>query len=288
MLPFFTQSPIRARTSPVCCARRARLRAALVRHRRRTRSTITHATTVRRHPHRRRRRHGRRPACHVGQPHQPPHDREGLPRRSLVGCGHRRRRRSGDGDGQALPAPARALREGRGPPPQPRGQGQPAQRDGPQPPPRRHAGHGGRAALRRLRPQPGVGRLFEFDVTGGRYEELHHAATGSGSLHAGTVVKIGYRAGHRPAPTPSIWPSGPCSRRPTTTRPPAAPTSSGASSRSSPPSTSTGSPGSTTTNPQPLRALRRLVLGTSTPADAATGREVRRDEPPRSTSPPNR
>ncbi len=38
-----------------------------------------------------------------------------------------------------------------------------------------------------------VGRLFEFDVTGGRYEELHHAATGSGSLHAGTVVKIGYR-----------------------------------------------------------------------------------------------
>ncbi len=39
----------------------------------------------------------------------------------------------------------------------------------------------------------GVGRLFEFDVTGGRYEELHHAATGSGSLHAGTVVKIGFR-----------------------------------------------------------------------------------------------
>ena len=38
-----------------------------------------------------------------------------------------------------------------------------------------------------------VGRLFEFDVTGGRYEELHHAATGSGSLHAGTVVKLGYR-----------------------------------------------------------------------------------------------
>jgi proteasome beta subunit len=39
----------------------------------------------------------------------------------------------------------------------------------------------------------GIGRLFEFDVTGGRYEELHHAATGSGSLHAGTVIKIGYR-----------------------------------------------------------------------------------------------
>ena len=39
----------------------------------------------------------------------------------------------------------------------------------------------------------GVGRLFEFDVTGGRYEELHHAATGSGSLHAGTVIKVNYR-----------------------------------------------------------------------------------------------
>ncbi len=43
-----------------------------------------------------------------------------------------------------------------------------------------------------------VGRLFEFDVTGGRYEEHHHAATGSGSLHAGTVIKIGYRDGIEP------------------------------------------------------------------------------------------
>jgi proteasome beta subunit len=41
----------------------------------------------------------------------------------------------------------------------------------------------------------GTGRLFEYDVTGGRYEESDFAATGSGSLHAGTVVKIGYRSG---------------------------------------------------------------------------------------------
>lgn len=41
----------------------------------------------------------------------------------------------------------------------------------------------------------GIGRLFEYDITGGRYEEADHAATGSGSLHAGTVVKLGYRAG---------------------------------------------------------------------------------------------
>ena len=41
----------------------------------------------------------------------------------------------------------------------------------------------------------GEGRLYEFDITGGRYEEADHASTGSGSLHAGTVVKLGYRQG---------------------------------------------------------------------------------------------
>jgi proteasome beta subunit len=41
----------------------------------------------------------------------------------------------------------------------------------------------------------GVGRLFQYDVTGGRYEEANHAATGSGSMHATTVVKLGYRDG---------------------------------------------------------------------------------------------
>lgn len=41
----------------------------------------------------------------------------------------------------------------------------------------------------------GSGRLFQYDVTGGRYEESNHAATGSGSLHASTVVKLGYREG---------------------------------------------------------------------------------------------
>ena len=40
-----------------------------------------------------------------------------------------------------------------------------------------------------------VGRLFAYDVTGGRYEEADQVATGSGSLHAGTVIKIGYRDG---------------------------------------------------------------------------------------------
>jgi proteasome beta subunit len=40
-----------------------------------------------------------------------------------------------------------------------------------------------------------AGRLFQFDITGGRYEEADFATTGSGSLHAGTVIKIGYRSG---------------------------------------------------------------------------------------------
>lgn len=37
-----------------------------------------------------------------------------------------------------------------------------------------------------------VGRLFEYDVTGGRYEEQSYATSGSGSLHASTVIKIGH------------------------------------------------------------------------------------------------
>ena len=43
----------------------------------------------------------------------------------------------------------------------------------------------------------GQGRLFQYDVTGGRYEESDFATTGSGSLHAGTVIKLGYRDGCR-------------------------------------------------------------------------------------------
>jgi proteasome beta subunit len=37
-----------------------------------------------------------------------------------------------------------------------------------------------------------TGRLFTYDVTGGRYEETEQIATGSGSLHAGTVIKVGF------------------------------------------------------------------------------------------------
>ena len=39
-----------------------------------------------------------------------------------------------------------------------------------------------------------TGRLFQYDVTGGRYEESDFSSTGSGSLYAGTVVKLGYHS----------------------------------------------------------------------------------------------
>lgn len=38
------------------------------------------------------------------------------------------------------------------------------------------------------------GRLWDYDPTGGRYEERQYVATGSGSLHAGTVVKLGWHS----------------------------------------------------------------------------------------------
>lgn len=40
----------------------------------------------------------------------------------------------------------------------------------------------------------GSGRIFEYDITGGRYEERDHAATGSGSMHATTVLQLGFRS----------------------------------------------------------------------------------------------
>ena len=39
------------------------------------------------------------------------------------------------------------------------------------------------------------GRLFQYDVTGGRYEELDYHATGSGSVHARNWIKAQWRDG---------------------------------------------------------------------------------------------
>jgi proteasome beta subunit len=40
-----------------------------------------------------------------------------------------------------------------------------------------------------------VGRIFKYDVTGGRYEEGDFYATGSGGRDARTTIKLGYREG---------------------------------------------------------------------------------------------
>jgi proteasome beta subunit len=40
-----------------------------------------------------------------------------------------------------------------------------------------------------------VGRIFSYDVAGGRYEEADHHATGSGGRDARTTIKLGYREG---------------------------------------------------------------------------------------------
>jgi proteasome beta subunit len=39
----------------------------------------------------------------------------------------------------------------------------------------------------------GIGRVFTFDPTGGRYEELDFSAQGSGSVHARNWIKAGWR-----------------------------------------------------------------------------------------------
>jgi proteasome beta subunit len=39
----------------------------------------------------------------------------------------------------------------------------------------------------------GIGRIFTYDVTGGRYEESDFHATGSGGRDAKTTIKLGYR-----------------------------------------------------------------------------------------------
>jgi proteasome beta subunit len=38
-----------------------------------------------------------------------------------------------------------------------------------------------------------TGRIFTYDLTGGRYEEADHHATGSGGRDARTTIKLGYR-----------------------------------------------------------------------------------------------
>lgn len=48
------------------------------------------------------------------------------------------------------------------------------------------------------------GRVYSFDVTGGKYEELDYQANGSGSVHARNWIKAGWREGMDQAATVAL------------------------------------------------------------------------------------
>ena len=89
------------------------------------------------------------------------------------------------------------------------------------------------------------GRVFSYDVTGGRYEELDYQAPGLGQRARPQLDQGRLARGHDRRRDDRPRDHGRCSPPPTRTSPPAAPTSCAASSRRSPSSTPTASARST-------------------------------------------
>ena len=83
----------------------------------------------------------------------------------------------------------------------------------------------------------GTGRIFNYDVTGGHYEDTDFQATGSGGRDARNTIKLGWREGLARDEAPRPGHPVASTTRPTRTRRPAGPTRSAASTRSSPWST---------------------------------------------------
>jgi proteasome beta subunit len=79
----------------------------------------------------------------------------------------------------------------------------------------------------------GVGRIFKYDVTGGRYEESEYWATGSGGRDARATIKKRYRPGITADDALKVA-LGPCSTPRRRTWAPAGRTCCGASTRTSP------------------------------------------------------
>ena len=132
-------------------------------------------------PLRRRSGYGRRSASHRGPSGGAPPDPQGVSRRPLLGSRDRRHRRARHRDGQAVPGRARALREDRRGAALLGGKGLLPGPPGPQPAAPRLPGPGGRPSVRRLRREGARGRLYSYDVVGGRYEETDFGSTGSGA-----------------------------------------------------------------------------------------------------------
>ena len=160
---------------------------------------------VRGHALRRRRGDGRRPPGHARQPDQPP---------------RRWRRSSRPTASAASPSPARPVRRWRWSSSSScsssttrrsrarslslEGKANQLVDDGARQPAGGDAGDGRRADLRRLRPAPAApGGCSTTTSPAAATRSSDYVATGSGSLHAGTVIKIGYRDAHRAATRPS-------------------------------------------------------------------------------------
>ena len=123
---------------------------------------------------------------------------------------------------------------------QPRGQGQPARPDGARAPPDGDAGPRRGPAVRRLRPAPAdrADLHLRRHRRALRGDRLPRHRLGRPRRPDDDQARLPRRAW--PATRPSSWPSRRSTRRPTRTRPPAAPTWSGASTRWWPPSTAEG------------------------------------------------
>ena len=187
-------------------------------------------------PIRRRRRHRRRPPGDRGQHDRPPQHREGLPGRPALCCRHRWSCGHRDRDGAPFSDPARTLREGR------RGalslEGKANQLG-------QMVGANLPMAMQGLVVIPlfagydlrlKKGRIFTYDVTGGRFEETDFHATGSGGRDAKNTVKLGYREQLARDEAVELAVSA-FTRQPTRTLRPGVRTRSEASTQSSRPST---------------------------------------------------
>ena len=163
---------------------------------------------------RRRRRHGRRPARHDGQRHRPADIEKVFPADESQLRGHRRHGGPRGRDGQALPGRARALREDRGR----AALASTARPTGSPPCIRGNLGMAmqGLAVVPLFAgydPETGGGRIFSYDVTGGRYEEHRHHGVGSGSMFARGALKKLWRDDLSTTEARHASPSRPVRRR---------------------------------------------------------------------------
>ena len=183
-------------------------------------------------PLRRRGGDGGRPSGDRGQPHRPPAHGEGLPGRPLRGSPSPARPARPSrwcSSSSSSSSTTRRSRAGRS-----ASRARPtSSRHGPQQPAGGHAGARRRADLRGLRPRRGAVGCSSTTSPAGATRRPTTSSSGSGSMHAGTVVKLGVQDGPHPRRGDRPRRRGAVRRGRRGLAPPAAPTSCAASSRSS-------------------------------------------------------